>query len=114
MKTLTISDIDWELIATQDDCEVRGNALVSGDEDEDKRVEDEIIERLNNGDEWAWASVEVRGTFNGLVASDYLGCCSYANADDFKTGGYFDDMQENVLEQLQAAAESIVNAMVEV
>ena len=78
---------------TQDDCPVRGNAMASGDDDLDREVENMILARLDNGDVWAWASVEVRAEFRGLQASDYLGACSYRNQRDFKrNSGYFEDM----------------------
>ena len=73
------------LYATQeDDCPVRGNALASGDDAYDKKVEDEILERLDNGDVWAWAVVEVRAGYGDLSASDYLGACSYESEKDFR------------------------------
>lgn len=100
--------------AEQDDMPVRGNALASGDDAQDKRVEDDIIERLDSGDVWAWASVEVRGTWNGLEASAYLGCCCYEDESDFcKPGGYFPQMRDEVIDELTAQAEKIVNAAVE-
>lgn len=76
----------------QDDIRVRGNAVASGDPDFDKKVEDEILARLDKGDVWAWASVEVRAEFRGLVHSSYLGACCYESEEDFKTGGYYEDM----------------------
>lgn len=42
---------------------------------------------------WAWAQVEVRASYRGLEASDYLGCCSYESEEEFKKGGYYDDMK---------------------
>lgn len=99
-----IEDITFRLIAEQDQTSVRGNALASGDDDEDKRVEDEIIARLDDGDVWAWADVEVRAEWNGFEGSDYLGGCSYVDEADFcQPGGYFDDMKERAYEELCAA-----------
>lgn len=101
MKTLKLSDLKIELIIKQDDIPVHGNAIASGDDLYDKEVEDEILNRLENGDYWAWCSVEVRATYKGLAASDYLGACSYANEQDFKEGGYYTDMCDNVLADIQ-------------
>lgn len=100
MKPLTLNDIDIKIYARVEHNGVRGNAIVSGDDEYDKQVEDEIIRRLDNGDVWAWADVEVQGTYMGLVASDYLGCCSYESESDFKNDGYYQDMCNNVLEEL--------------
>ena len=51
--------VEYRIEVEQDDQPVRGNALDSGDPDYDKKVEGEIIERLDRGDVWAWASIRV-------------------------------------------------------
>ncbi len=80
--------------ATQDDTPVRGNALASGDDEEDRKYEDEILKRLDNGDVWAWAQVEVEVTLpDGRKGSAYLGGCCYEDEEDFKQmGGYYEDL----------------------
>ena len=89
------------IIATQDDTRVRGNALASGDEEEDRRYEDMILERLNAGDVWAWAQVEVQASLpDGRTGSAYLGGCSYDDENNFKEGGYYEDL----------IAEALINA----
>lgn len=113
VRKLTVDDVQWDVIATQDDIPVRGNALASGDDDEDRRTEDWILERLDNGDVWAWASVEVRGRYKGLEASDYLGACCYKDEADFcEPGGYYQDMQSRVLDELQGMLESLIEGAV--
>ena len=94
-----------ELRARQDDIPVRGNALASGDDAEDKACEDAILERLDRGDEWAWALVEVRASFEGWKASDFLGACSYASEAEFRADAYFADMRETALRALADAME---------
>lgn len=89
-----------ELIARQDDMPVRGNALASGDDAEDKRCEDEILARLDRGDVWAWALVEVRASWEGWKASDFLGACSYESEAEFRADEYFADMRETALRAL--------------
>jgi hypothetical protein len=92
-----------------DSTPVRGNALASGDDPADRECEDSILERLENGDVWAWAYVEVRASYAGVDGADYLGCCSYEDEADFRRpGGYFDDMREEALEQLALELESIL------
>ena len=87
------------LIATQDDTPVRGNAMASGDDEEDRRYEDMILERLNNGDVWAWAQVEVQATLpDGRTGSAYLGGCCYEDEKDFKQGGYYEGMILNAVD----------------
>ena len=95
-------ELTIEIIANQDGSSVRGNAIASGDDDTDKRIEDEIIERLDRGDVWAWALVEVRVSKGGLTESDYLGGCSYRDEKGFKRGGYYYDMIARCLETINA------------
>lgn len=85
---------------------VEGNASVSGDDAFDREVEDEILRRLERGDVWAWAMVTVTVSWGPLSASDHLGCCSYADEEDFRQpGGYFDDMSDEALDELNKIAE---------
>jgi hypothetical protein len=90
--------------ALPEDISVKGNALASDDEKLNKEAEDEIIQRLESGDIYAWftAKVTVRDE-DGNEASDYLGCCSYQNEKDFRAGGYFPDMVNECVRQLEEA-----------
>jgi hypothetical protein len=95
------------IIATQDDTRVRGNALASGDEEEDRRYEDMILERLDAGDVWAWAQVEVQASLpDGRTGSAYLGGCCYEDEKDFKTDNpYYEDLIDQAVtraERLEA------------
>lgn len=92
--------------------EVRGNALASGDNAEDKRAEDKILKDLNDGNEWAWCTVRVSCIWLDFAGEDYLGCCSYQSQEDFETpGGYYDDMKEQafqaLIQQIEACAGSL-------
>lgn len=102
--------IKIELIADQDDLRVRGNAMCSGDDKLDKQVEDEILRRLDSGDVWAWASVEVKVTKGGLSESEYLGGCNYRDEQDFKRGGYYYDMLTTCLERIDNELTETANA----
>jgi hypothetical protein len=45
--------------------------------------------------------VTVTVSWGPFSASDHLGCCSYADEGDFRQpGGYFDDMIDEALEEL--------------
>lgn len=78
-------EVDFEIEVHQDDTPVRGNALASGDEDEDRACEDEILRRLDQGDVWAWACVRVIATCEGFRGeSSWLGGCSYRSERDFR------------------------------
>lgn len=89
-------DIKIAIEALPEDIPVRGNACASGDADIDRQVENEMLERLENGDTWAWCCVRVTATHPnapGLEAVEFLGCCCYHDVDDFKKhSGYYEDM----------------------
>lgn len=88
------SECTFSLSAKQSDIPVRENAMVSGDAENDRRYEDEIISRLDDGDVWAWADVTVTCYWNGFVGTASLGGCCYEDEEDFcKPGGYFDDLK---------------------
>ena len=96
-------EIEYELRVEFDDMPVRGNALASGDPKLDKEVEDEILDRLDKGDVWAWACVRVIAKFKDMdrpVGVAHLGGCSYKDEEDFKQGGYFEDMKGEALQDL--------------
>jgi hypothetical protein len=96
--------IEIELKVKPEDVEVRGNALASGDDAQDKAAEDAILERLARDDWWAWCCVVVRGTCGDYEAFDSLGACTYEDERDFmREGGYFDDMVLSVMGQIHAA-----------
>lgn len=98
------------LTAEQDDTEVRGNAMVSGDDAADKEVEDGILRRLDSGDVWAWAFVKVRAECGDAVGEDALGACSYADERDFCTlDGYFADMVMSAVAQCKTAHAASTN-----
>lgn len=114
MKTIqftlpTMGDCHFELIATPDYEPVRGNAVASGDEALDRKIEDTILERLDGGDVWAWALVEVRCNWESFEGSDYMGGCSYEDEEDFRefSGGYFEDMKERAYSDMIAKIEAL-------
>ena len=107
-----LQEVEYELIAEQDEIPVRGNALASGDETLDRQVEDDILARLDNGDIWAWASVKVTATWRGFEGHDYLGGCSYEDEDDFvKRSGFYEDMKGEALRDLEAAIHAASEAI---
>ena len=99
-------DYEVEIIATVDDIPIKGNAIASGNDDYDTQVENELIERLESGDVWAWACVEVKVSKWGHSESEFLGGCSYRGEFDFKTGGYYTEMLETCVEKLLTTIEA--------
>jgi len=89
------------VLAEPDHVPVEGNASASGDDDFDREVEHNILCRLQQGDVWAWAAVTVVVAWGQFEGRAHLGCCSYADENDFRQPGcYFDDMVEEALEEL--------------
>jgi hypothetical protein len=111
LRKLTAYDVTFDLSCLEEDIPVRGNAMASGDADEDKRVEDKIIAELDHN-LWAWCCARVRATWRGFAGEAYLGGCSYDSEDDFRNDQHFTDMCDEALDQLNTtlavAAELIV------
>jgi hypothetical protein len=112
--TETRDGITYRLYAYYDDTSVKGNAIASGDDKLDARVERSILKRLDAGDVWAWASVHVTAEIDdisGIEGDDHLGGCSYASYKQFiKIGGYWDDMKATAREDLFSKLNTLVNA----
>lgn len=109
----TKDGITYKLCAEQDDISVRGNALVSGDDDVDKKCEDRILARLDDGDVWAWVSVHVTAEIEGIEVEgdDYLGGCSYASYKNFiRCNDYWIDMKANAKADLLSKISDLVDA----
>jgi hypothetical protein len=80
---------------------IQGNAMASGDDELDHKVERDILADLQAGNPWAWCCVKVTAAFRGLEETDYLGCCSYESEEGFREpGGYFDDMKATARDRL--------------
>ena len=104
-KPLTREEIALRLKAEPEFVPVEGNAMASGDDTFDQEVEHVIVRRVQQGDVWAWAMVTVTVSWGRFSASDHLGCCSYADEKDFRQpGGYFDDMVDEALGELNKIA----------
>jgi len=101
IKPITREEAAIRVLAEPDEVPVEGNACVSGDESFDREVEHNILCRLQQDDVWAWAAVTVIVAWGSFEGRAYLGCCSYADENDFKqTGGYFDDIVAEALDEL--------------
>ncbi len=104
-KPLSREEVKVLVTAELDPIPVEGNASASGDYAFDQEVEQNILERLQQGDVWAWGAVTVTVSWGPFSASDHLGCCSYADEEDFRQPcGYFDDMVDEALSELNQTA----------
>ena len=101
IRKLTKEDVEFRVNAVDDDLPVRGNAQASGNDEDDREVEDGIIDRLEGGDVWAWALVTVTAHWKEFVGQAVLGGCSYKDEAEFiSSGGYYDQMCEEALKSL--------------
>lgn len=89
---------DWP-----EEVSVRGNALASGDDEEDERAENEILDALDRGNRWAWCTVRVTCRIPGYdaIGDDWLGCCSFTNRAAFEEA-YYDGMRANARRSLKS------------
>lgn len=70
----------------------------------DSTETEEIIRNIDNGKVSAWFISEVRLKYKSIESdSEYLGCCSYSEFDDFtgQDNDYFDDMLRTCLDNLE-------------
>ena len=95
-----------DVYAHMEDVGIEGNVLASGNDAMDKAAEDLVREELEDGNEWAWCTIQVEVTDmdsdNENVESEYLGCCNYRSKKDFvKSEGYYSDMVNECIERLE-------------
>jgi hypothetical protein len=99
-----VRECSIDLEAQPEDIPVRGNVLFSGDDELDREAENEVIEQLESGNEWAWCTVCVRVFWwdDGYCyeAWDTLACCSYTDEQDFMDCEYYDDMMYEAIAEL--------------
>ena len=106
-------DVYFRIECHPEDVPVRGNAMASGDDDADRAYENEILSRLDAGDEWAWCSVRVVASLETdggvlLEGDAWLGCCSYRDEADFRSD--LPDLEDEALDNLNAKARHVVDA----
>jgi hypothetical protein len=111
IRQLTIEDVSFTIEVLEEHTPVKGNALASGDDKEDRKAEQQIYRQLNRGNIWAWCTVKVTASWKGFTGTDYLGCCSYKSEKDFIRGGYYEDMQRTALNELNVEL-SIIEELV--
>ena len=100
IKPITREEATIRILAEPDPVPVEGNACASGDDDFDREVEHNILCRIQD-DVWAWAAVTIVVAWGSFKGRACLGCCSYADENDFRQpGGYFDDMVAEALDEL--------------
>ena len=101
---IDLDDVNYRIECHPEDEMIKGNAIDSGDKDEEAKQEKWIQDELDSGNQWAWCSVrvvaEIEMPGSCFEGDDYLGCCSYKNQTDFEKDGYFKDMKSEALKEL--------------
>jgi hypothetical protein len=108
LRPLTADEVEFTIRVEAEDVDPRDNFMCTDDTDQDRADENEIIERLNRGDESAWCCVVVEADWNGIKGYDSLGCCSYAPGSGREVKAQVDetveshDMKAQALEHLNS------------
>lgn len=111
-RPLSENEVQIRIKAIPEEIPVQGNACFSGDSEFDQQIEQIILDRLRHDDVWAWAMVGVSVDWEDLEATEYLGCCSYDSEEDFRNNsGYYEDMLENALFNLNQRLQQLHEKM---
>lgn len=93
---------------------IEGNACACGEEDcYDAHIRP-VMDDRDNGNPWAWCCVKVSAKLDGFEGHAYLGACSYPNAQAFLDGGYYEDMVDEALNNLQEEIEARERAIAKI
>jgi hypothetical protein len=80
MRKLTKDDVEFTITMDLEHMPVRGNVTISSDPEANKKIEDEILARLINGDIAAWCGIKVSVKWPEFLEFEefaYLGCFSF-------------------------------------
>jgi len=80
--------------------------------DSHKEYIDKVI-KDDGANPWLWCSVAVVAKFHGLMGYAHLGSCAYESEEDFIKGDYYEQMQEEALEDLQKQVDELCTALTE-
>ena len=106
LKQLTKDSEGVEIKLTIEQDDVSEMNFDSGEPEKDGELQHELYKRLSRGDTWAWCTVTVTASWGGWVGSTRwvgstsLGGCSYEDEEDFRKGGYYNDMVEEAVNDL--------------
>lgn len=103
------AEAKFSLACEHEDIDYRGNCSAI-DAETDAAAEQWIRDQLDAGNEWAWCYAKVTVEWNGLQASDGLGGCSYESEQQFREGGYYEDMVATCLDSIVTDALRIAEA----
>jgi hypothetical protein len=92
--------VEIELFCEPEDRSPEGD-FASGDDADDAETVAWIRDQLDRGNEWAWCCAHVRVTYDGIVADEYLGGCSYHGEREFRAET-MPEMVETCLDTINA------------
>jgi hypothetical protein len=97
-----MANVRYTLEISPEDMPILGNASVGDNAEENEAYANEIIARLERGDDWAWCIVTVTAEYAGFKGTASMGGCSYHDEAEFTApGGYYDDMRQEALADLR-------------
>lgn len=73
--------IEYKIDFEPENIPVLGNVFHTDDSEFDRKQEEEIIARLDNGDISAWCCIKVTASIAGFSHTEYLGGCSFTEGD---------------------------------
>ena len=95
--------IKYEIEIEPEIIPIHGNLIVSGDDEFDNKMEDEVLNRTEH-DQWAWCSIKVTASYSGYTGVAYLGCCNYDNsegkAEEQFRADHYEDMKQEARDDL--------------
>lgn len=110
LRPLTRDDVIITVEALPEDTSPEGH-FASGDDELDRQTCAEIRSKAE-WNAWAWCCIKVTVSWRGHRASDYLGGCCYDSKEEFVAeGGYYDDMVDRALEELNAGVQRDYEAL---
>ena len=93
MKRLTRNDVQINVYVTEEQYDFRSEYC--------DEVADGIQTMIDRYGLWGYCQVEVRVSWQGIEANDFLGACSYESEKDFiDCGDYYDDMVLTAIDNL--------------
>lgn len=111
VRKLNQDEVQFKLIV-EDETEPLESVFGSDIDYIDQEVLENIKNRIRRGDTWAWCSVEIQALWRGFVGKAYVGHCSYENEQDFiKNSGYYDEIVQESLDDLQDSVEETANKL---
>lgn len=109
IRKLTADEVEVVLETEADDLEMA--RFDSGEPEYDEEDRRQIIERIEQGDQWAWFRATVTVKWGMFEATDSLGGCNYASEEDFRNDDYFANMVSEALDRLNEKIEEAARAI---